>query len=75
MSRAERRRQQKMVDKAAKRTWRSTSARLSPAVPLLTIEQQTMTVEQALNQAMQHHGSGRLSEAESIYKKGAVPDN
>jgi Tfp pilus assembly protein PilF len=36
---------------------------------LLTIDQQVLTIEQALKLARQHHNSGQLPQAESIYKK------
>jgi len=32
-------------------------------------QQQTLTIQQALDLAVQHHNAGRLSEAETIYQQ------
>ena len=32
-------------------------------------QQQTLTIQQALNLAVQHHKEGRLSQAESLYQQ------
>ena len=62
MNRAERRRQQKQARKTAKNTKSVPSARLSP-------RQQTPTIQNAIDQALQHHTAGRLPEAERIYRQ------
>jgi tetratricopeptide (TPR) repeat protein/2-polyprenyl-3-methyl-5-hydroxy-6-metoxy-1,4-benzoquinol methylase len=62
MNRAEKRRQRKLAEKAAKKTGSSQVISLSPG-------QQTMTVQQAIGLGVQHHNAGRLPEAESIYQR------
>jgi len=58
MNRAEKRRQQKLAEKAAKLAGKTQS--FSP---------QGLTTEQAVGLAVQHHNAGRLPEAEKIYRK------
>ena len=62
MNRAERRRQQKKAKKTAKNAKPVQSA--SPSS-----EQQTLTIQQTLDIALQHHNAGRLPEAESGYQQ------
>jgi protein O-GlcNAc transferase len=62
MNRAEKRRQQKSAKKAAKSAKSVQSANPS-------LDQQTLTIPQAIDFAMQHHTSGRLPQAESIYQQ------
>ena len=62
MNRAEKRRQRKLSKKAARVTKPVQSASSSP-------DQQTLTIQQAIDLAVQHHNAGRLPEAESIYQQ------
>ena len=62
MNRSERRRQQKIAEKAAKNTKAVQPASRSP-------EQQTLSIRQAMDQALQHHAAGRLPEAERLYQR------
>ncbi|NQV47547.1 MAG: tetratricopeptide repeat protein [Rhodospirillaceae bacterium] len=62
MNRAERRRQQKKAKKAAK-----TGKAIIITGP--SSEQQTLSIPQALDLAVQHYFAGRLSEADSICQK------
>jgi len=62
MNRAEKRRQQKLAEKAAKN-----QKRAGPAAPPL--EQQTSSVQQNLDLAVLHHTNARLSEAEHLYQQ------
>ena len=62
MNRAEKRRQRKLSKKAARVTKPVQSASSSP-------DQQTLTIQQAIDRAVQHHNAGRLPEAESIYQQ------
>ena len=62
MNRAERRRQQKKAEKAAKVAKPGQAASRSP-------EKQTLTIQQAIDLAVQHHTAGRLPQAESIYQQ------
>ena len=62
MIRSEKRRQQKIARKAAKRRQPLPSAPFPP-------DQKTPTVEQSLSLAIQHHNAGDLSKAEGIYQK------
>ena len=55
MNRAEKRRQRKLSKKAARVTKPVQSASSSP-------EQQTLTIQQAIDRAVQHHNAGRLPE-------------
>ena len=64
MNRAERRRQRKKTEKAAKNAKLVQSANPSPEQPALTIEH-----AQAIELAMQHQTAGRLPQAESIYQQ------
>ena len=70
MNRDEKRRQRKKAEKAAKSTELGQAADRSP-------EQQTLTIQQFLDLAMQHHLAERLPEAESIYRQilNADPDH
>ena len=62
MGRKEKRRRRKVSDTAAKNAKPVRSANASP-------EQQTLTTQQALGLAMEHHNAGRLPQAESIYQQ------
>jgi tetratricopeptide (TPR) repeat protein len=62
MSRAERRRQRKLAEKATKNKGFAPSASLSVNKP-------TFDVQQALEQAIQLHGAGDLPKAEHIYNQ------
>ena len=62
MGRKEKRRRRKVADTAAKNAKPVRSANASP-------EQQTLTTQQALGLAMEHHNAGRLPQAESIYQQ------
>ena len=62
MNRSEKRRQQKIARKAAKKRQPVPSTPLPP-------DQKTPTIEQTLSLAMQHHNAGDLSKAEGIYQK------
>ncbi len=62
MNRAEKRRQQKIAKKAAKK------AQHLPETPPLA-GQNTLTIQQAIERGLQHHSAGRLPEAESIYQQ------
>ena len=62
MNRAKRRRQRKKTEKVANKAKPVQSAKPSP-------EQQTPTIQQSLDLAVQHHTAGRLPEAESIYQQ------
>ena len=63
MNRAEKRRQQKIAEKAAKR-----EARKKPAGGQLERQQQ-LPIQQAINLAVQHHKAGDLREAEVICQR------
>ena len=69
MNRAERRRQRKKTENAAKKAKLVQSASSSP-------EKQDLTIQQALNLAVQHHNAGRLPKAERMYQQilQAYPD-
>ncbi len=67
MNRAERRRQRKNAEKTAKDTKPVQSASPYP-------EQQTLTIQQAIDLAVQHHTAGRLDEAERIYQRILLAD-
>ncbi len=69
MNRAERRLQRKKTEKAAKNVKSVRLASPSPGQQVLTIEQQTLTIQQSLELAVQHHTQGRLAEAEGIYQQ------
>jgi len=58
MTRAEKRRQKKLAEKAAKEE----PAAISP-------DQQTLSIEQALGLALHHHTHSQLPEAESLYQQ------
>ena len=62
MNKAERRSQREKANNAAKNT---------KAPPLVgpSSEQQTLTIQQALDLAVQHQTAGRLSEAEGLYQQ------
>ena len=62
MNRAEKRRQRKLAQKAAK------TGKPAPAASLYP-NQQTLFIEQSIDKALQHHTAGRLSEAEAIYQQ------
>ena len=62
MNEAEKRRQMKLAKKAASHAKRGKTTIGAP-------EQQTLTIQQDIDLAMQHHKAGRLSEAESIYQQ------
>jgi len=62
MNRAEKRRQQKLAKKAARK---GTSS--SPI--LLTHNQQPISIEQAIALGVEHHNAGRLPEAEGFYNQ------
>ncbi|MDP6353069.1 MAG: tetratricopeptide repeat protein [Alphaproteobacteria bacterium] len=62
MNRAEKRRQRKKTEKAAKNSKPVQSASSSP-------EQRKPTIQQTIDLARRHHGAGRLPEAESIYRQ------
>ena len=62
MGRKEKRRQRKVADTAAKNAKPVQSANASH-------EKQTLTTQQALGLAMEHHNAGRLPQAESIYQQ------
>ena len=62
MKRVEKRRQRKLVETAANNA--------PPAQPVnASTGQQTLTIEQAIDFAVQHHGAGRLPKAEGIYQQ------
>ena len=69
MNRAERRRPRKKAEKAAKNAKSVRSASPSPGQQVLTIEQQVLTLKQAIDLALQHHAADRLPQAESIYQQ------
>lgn len=69
MNRAEKRHKQKLVKKAAKTANSVESMGHASAHKILTINQQVLTIEQAVNLALHHHSAGRLPEAESIYRQ------
>ena len=62
MNRAGKRRQKKLSKKAARNTKPVQSASSSP-------EQKTLTIQQAIERALQHQFAGRLPEAEGIYRE------
>ena len=62
MNRAEKRRQRKLSEKAAKNTKPVQS--VSPSS-----EQQTLAIQESIDLAVQHHIAGRLPEAEGIYQQ------
>ena len=62
MNRAEKRRQRKLAEKAPKKAKPGQETIPSP-------EQQTLTVQQTLDLALQHHTAGRLPEAERIFQQ------
>ncbi len=62
MNRSEKRRQQKIAKKAAKK---EQSLPLSSSPP----DQKTLSVQQAINLAVQHYSAGDLAKAESIYQQ------
>ena len=62
MNEVEKHRQMKLAKKAASHAKSGKSTIRAP-------EQQTLTIQQDLDLAMQHHKAGRLSEAESIYQQ------
>ena len=62
MNRAEKRRQQKKAEKAAKNVKPAQSAGDS-------FEQQALTIQETLDLAVQHHSAGNFPEAEGIYMK------
>jgi predicted TPR repeat methyltransferase len=64
MNRTEKRRNKKHADKAAK-----ASKPLKSASPVPTEQQQTLTIQQAIDLGLQHHSAGDLPKAESIYQQ------
>ena len=62
MTRSEKRRQRKKTEKAAKGKKPIQLAKPSP-------ERQMLTIQQAIDVALQHHNAGRLPEAEGIYQQ------
>jgi len=62
MNRAEKRRQRKLAEKAAKTVGAAKLLSLSAGQP-------KMTIQQAIGLGVQHHNAGRLPEAESIYQR------
>jgi len=62
MNRADKRRQRKLAEKAAKNANPVQSASLSPG-------QQTLTTQQAINLAVKHQTAGDLPKAEGIYRQ------
>ncbi|MCH8863615.1 MAG: tetratricopeptide repeat protein [Proteobacteria bacterium] len=62
MNRAEKRRQRKSSQKAARNSKPVLAADSSPG-------QQTLTIQRAMELAVQHHSTGRLAEAEGIYRQ------
>ncbi|MEG3620228.1 sulfotransferase [Magnetovibrio sp. PR-2] len=58
VNRAEKRRQKKLAQKQAKQHGKASSP-----------QNQTVTVDQALQLALEHHQAGRLQDAESIYRQ------
>jgi len=63
MNRAENRRRRKIAEKASKNVRPVQPARSSPE------RQQKLTIQQALDLAVQHHTAGRLPQAKSIYQQ------
>jgi len=63
MNRAEKRRQRKLVKKVVKREARKKLGGAQPG------RQQTLTIQQSLDLAVQHHNAGDLPKAEGIYRQ------
>ena len=62
MNRAEKRRQKKLVQKAASNAKLGKAAIHSPG-------QKTLAIQESIDLALQHHSQGRLPEAEAIYQQ------
>ena len=62
MNRAEKRRQKKIAQKAARNAKLGKATSRSPG-------QQTLAIQESIDLAQQHHIAGRLSQAESIYQQ------
>jgi tetratricopeptide (TPR) repeat protein len=69
MNRAERRRQQKKDKKTSKDMKSIKSASSLPGEQTLTIDQQVLTIDQAINLSIQRLTSGRLPEAKSGFQQ------
>ena len=64
MNRAEKRRNKKLADNGAKRTRPIHESSSIPAK-----QEQTLTIQQALDLAVQHHNAGDLPKAEGFYQQ------
>ncbi len=62
MNRAEKRRQRKLAEKAAKNVKPVPSASPSPG-------QQTLAIQESIDLALQHHNAGDLLKAEGLYQQ------
>jgi protein O-GlcNAc transferase len=69
MNRAQKRHEKKLARKAAKKGQLTKSTNRMAPEKMLSIDQQTLTIEQAINTAVQHHTSGSLAQAKAIYQK------
>ena len=66
MNRDDKRRQKKLADKATNKAQTPQSSQATTQSPQ---PQQTLTIQQAIDLGVQHHNSGDLSKAESIYQQ------
>jgi tetratricopeptide (TPR) repeat protein len=64
MNRSEKRGNKKLTDKGAKK-----AIRVKASLPIPAKQQQTLTIQQAIDLGVEHHNVGRLPEAESIYQQ------
>lgn len=68
MNRAEKRRQKKSAEKAAKHAGKKNQNAKPVILTNFFSESRTLTVQEAIDFAFEHHSAGRLTEAESVYK-------
>ena len=64
MNRVEKRRNKGLVGKGAKKT-----KPIQVSLPIPSGQEQTQTIQQAIDLAVQHHQAGDLPKAESVYQQ------